>query len=113
LRAGLMAAACVASGTSQIQETVYPDRFSHVMEMCRLGADIKVSTDKATINGVSQLRGAEVMASDIRAGAGIALACLAARGKSELLRVYHVDRAYCRLEEKLSSVGADIDRVSS
>ncbi len=113
LQAGLMAAACVASGTSQIQETVYPDRFSHVMEMCRLGADIKVSTDKATINGVSQLRGAEVMASDIRAGAGIALACLAARGKSELLRVYHVDRAYYRLEEKLSSVGADIDRVSS
>ena len=113
LQPALMAAACVASGTSHIRETVYPDRFSHTMEMCRLGADINVASNEATINGVAQLRGAEVMASDIRAGAGIALACLVAQGRSELLRVYHIDRAYYRLEEKLSSVGADITRVNS
>ena len=106
----LMAATCVAAGTSAIKETVYKDRFSHTMEMRRLGADINVSGDEATVRGVRQLQGAEVMASEIRGGAGIALACLAARGKSELLRVYHIDRAYYRLEEKLSSLGADIER---
>jgi len=112
LQASLMAATCLASGTSYIQETVYVDRFAHTMELRRLGADITVSSSEAIIHGTEELHGAEVMAPDIRAGAGITLACLAARGKSGVLRVYHIDRAYHRLEEKLSSLGADIKRVA-
>ncbi len=110
LQACLMAATCIASGTSHIKETVFADRFSHTMEMRRLGADISVSNAEAIVNGVEGLQGAEVMAPDIRAGAGIVLACLAAKGKSEVLRIYHIDRGYYRLEEKLSSLGADINR---
>ncbi|NOY89343.1 MAG: UDP-N-acetylglucosamine 1-carboxyvinyltransferase, partial [FCB group bacterium] len=110
LQACLMATTCLSSGTSHIRETVFKDRFSHTMELRRLGADVTVSSDEALVNGVKVLQGAEVMASDIRAGAGIVLACLAARGKSELLRVYHIDRGYNKLDEKLSSLGADIKR---
>ncbi len=106
----LMSLATVASGTSHIRETIYEDRLRHTMELKRLGADISVTSDEATINGINKLKGASVMASDIRAGAGLAVACLAAEGTSELLRVYHIDRAYCRLEEKLLSLGADIKR---
>jgi UDP-N-acetylglucosamine 1-carboxyvinyltransferase len=112
LQAAITAVACTASGTSHIRETVFVDRFSHTMEFHRLGADISVSAGEAIVNGVETLLGAEVMAPDIRAGAGIVLACLAARGKSGVLRVYHVDRAYHRLELKLSELGADITRVS-
>ncbi len=110
LQACLLAATCVASGTSHIKETVFLDRFAHTMEMRRLGADITVANAEAIVNGVDKLTGAEVMAPDIRAGAGIVLACLAAKGKSEVLRVYHIDRGYYRLEEKLRSLGADISR---
>lgn len=113
LQACLMAANCVASGTSRIRETVFEDRFSHTMELRRLGADVEVSSDEAIIRGVSELNGAEVMASDIRAGAGIVLACLAARGQSEVLRVYHIDRGYYRLEQHLAELGGDIMRVSA
>ncbi len=113
LQACLMATACRASGTSRIKETVFKDRFTHTMEMRRLGADITVSSDEAIVHGTKELYGAEVMASDIRAGAGIVLACLAARGRSEVLRVYHIDRGYNRMEEKLSSLGADIVRVTA
>ncbi len=112
LQACIMAATCVASGTSYVKETVFKDRFTHTMELRRLGADVTVSSDEAIIHGVPELQGAEVMASDIRAGAGIIIAGLAARGKSEVLRVYHVDRGYNKLEEKLSSLGADIQRVN-
>jgi UDP-N-acetylglucosamine 1-carboxyvinyltransferase len=112
LQACIMAVASLSSGTSHIRETVFKDRFSHTMELRRLGADVNVSSDEAIINGVPELLGAEVMASDIRAGAGIILACLAAKGKSEVLRVYHVDRGYNSLEEKLLSLGADIQRVN-
>ncbi|RKX30070.1 MAG: UDP-N-acetylglucosamine 1-carboxyvinyltransferase [Candidatus Zixiibacteriota bacterium] len=111
LQACIMAAACVGSGTSHITETVFEDRFSHTMEMRRLGAGIDISSNEAIITGVKELHGAEVMASDIRAGAGIVLACLAAKGRSDVLRVYHVDRGYYKLEEKLSSLGADIVRI--
>jgi UDP-N-acetylglucosamine 1-carboxyvinyltransferase len=111
LQACIMAAACISSGTSYIRETVFVDRFSHAMELRRLGADISVSSGEAAVNGVGRLSGAEVMAPDIRAGAGIVLACLAAAGKSGIQRVYHVDRGYYRLEEKLSALGADIKRV--
>jgi UDP-N-acetylglucosamine 1-carboxyvinyltransferase len=110
LQACIMAAACVASGTSHIKETVFNDRFSHTMEMRRLGAEVTISSDEAIVTGVDHLDGASVMAPDIRAGAGLVLACLAARGRSEILRVYHVDRGYYRLEEKLASLGAGITR---
>jgi len=113
LQACIMALCCVASGTSRIKETVFSDRFSHTMEMRRLGADIMISSDEAIVNGVKQLRGAEIMASDIRAGAGIVLAALAAKGPSEILRVYHIDRGYNSLEDKLSLLGADIERVGA
>jgi UDP-N-acetylglucosamine 1-carboxyvinyltransferase len=111
LQACIMAAACVADGTSHIRETVFSDRFSHTMEMRRLGASITVTGDEAIIFGTDQLHGAEIMASDIRAGAGIVLAALAAPGHSEVLRVYHIDRGYHRLEEKLSALGADVKRI--
>lgn len=112
LQACIMACTCKSSGTSHIVETVFEDRYSHTMEMRRLGADIKITSSEAVITGVKELNGAEVMASDIRAGAGIVLACLSAKGKSEVLRVYHVDRGYYRIEEKLLSLGADIVRTN-
>ncbi|MBD3332916.1 UDP-N-acetylglucosamine 1-carboxyvinyltransferase [candidate division GN15 bacterium] len=113
LQACGMAAATISSGTSGIRETVFTDRFSHAMELRRLGADIVTTGGEAVVHGVESLTGAEVMAPDIRAGAGIVLACLAAQGTSEVLRVYHIDRGYDRLEEKLASLGADIARVAS
>ncbi len=111
LQACIMAAASVADGTSHVVETVYPDRFSHTMELRRLGANIAVASSEAIVSGVDRLHGASVMAGDIRGGAGITLACLAATGRSEVLRVYHIDRAYCHLEEKLSALGVDIKRM--
>jgi UDP-N-acetylglucosamine 1-carboxyvinyltransferase len=113
VQASIMTLASLASGTSQIRETVFEDRFTHVMELARLGADIKVSGDRATINGVARLKGAEVMASDIRAGAGLTLAGLAADGTTEVLRVYHIDRGYDHFEKKLAKLGAEIKRVKS
>jgi UDP-N-acetylglucosamine 1-carboxyvinyltransferase len=100
-------------GISRIRETIFEDRFSHIMELRRLGADISVSGNEATIKGVDKLGGATVMASDIRAGAGLVIAGLAAAGVTEILRVYHIDRGYCGLEEKLLSVGADIVRTTA
>ncbi len=111
LQACIMAASCISTGTSHIKETVFIDRFSHAMELRRLGAEIAVMSSEAAVTGIKELRGAEVMAPDIRAGAGITLACLAALGKSEVLRVYHIDRGYYRLEEKLAALGANIARA--
>jgi UDP-N-acetylglucosamine 1-carboxyvinyltransferase len=111
LQPQIMALAALASGTSHIKETVFESRFTHIMELIRLGADIKTANDEATITGVSQLKGASVMASDIRAGAGLITACLAASGTSEILRVYHIDRGYEKIEEKLCRLGAKIKRV--
>ena len=108
----VLALSTVAAGTSNIKETVFEDRFGHIMELRRLGANVNVTLNEATVSGVDSLKGASVMASDIRAGAGLTLACLAAEGTSELHRVYHIDRGYDRLDEKLSSLGADIKRVS-
>jgi UDP-N-acetylglucosamine 1-carboxyvinyltransferase len=112
LQAAAMAVAAVGKGTSYIRETVFTERFTHVMEMQRLGADITVSGDEAVINGVSRLNGASVMASDIRAGAGLVVAALAARGDSEILRVYHIDRGYQNIESKLQGLGGNIERVA-
>ncbi|MEW5794721.1 MAG: UDP-N-acetylglucosamine 1-carboxyvinyltransferase [Candidatus Zixiibacteriota bacterium] len=113
LQACISAACAIATGTSHIRDTVFVDRFAHAMEFRRLGADISAAGGEAVINGVERLQGAGVMAPDIRAGAGIALACLVAHGQSELSRVYHLDRAYYRLEEQLSRLGADIKRMKA
>jgi UDP-N-acetylglucosamine 1-carboxyvinyltransferase len=113
LQACLMAVLIRADGISRIRETVFEDRFSHVMELRRLGADIAVAGGEATINGVKRLDGTMVMASDIRAGAGLVIAGLSATGKTDILRVYHIDRGYYRLEEKLCSLGADILRTAA
>ena len=113
LQAAFMSLCCVADGSSHVRETVFEDRFTHVMELTRLGASIKVAGDEATIKGVSELSGASVMASDIRAGAGLVIAALAARNTTEVLRVYHIDRGYMQMEKRLEALGADIQRVDS
>ncbi len=106
----IMAALTIAEGTSVIWERIFENRFIHVMELQRLGANITISGDRATVVGVENLDGATVMASDIRAGAGLVIAGLAARGKTVVKRVYHIDRGYQRLEERLRLLGASIER---
>jgi len=113
LQAALMSLCCVADGTSHVRETVFEDRFTHVMELTRLGASIKVAGDEATIKGVSELSGASVMASDIRAGAGLVIAALAAANTTEVLRIYHIDRGYVQMEQRLQALGADIERIDT
>jgi UDP-N-acetylglucosamine 1-carboxyvinyltransferase len=102
----------VASGTSMITEGMYENRFTHVPELQRMGADIGVEGRNATVNGVKRLSGAMVMASDIRAGAALVLAGLAAEGETHVSRVYHIDRGYEHIENKLRLLGADIERVN-
>ncbi len=111
LQAQLMALMCVADGAATITETIFENRFMHVPELQRMGADITVHNASATIRGVKKLKGAQVMATDLRASVSLALAGLAAEGETILNRVYHLDRGYERLEEKLSACGADIERV--
>ena len=101
----------LANGTSTVTDTIYLDRFKHVPELVRLGANINVKENSAIIKGVSKLVGAKVMSTDLRASASLVLAGLAAEGTTEVLRVYHLDRGYQRIEEKLRSLGADIKRV--
>lgn len=101
----------LSGGVSTITDTIYIDRFKHVPELLRLGANITVSENSAVVQGVKQLDGAKVMSTDLRASASLVLAGLAARGTTEVLRVYHLDRGYQRIEEKLKSLGADIERV--
>lgn len=111
LQACFVALATIADGTSHMRETVFEDRFGHCMELMRLGAQIRINGDVATIDGVPRLNGATVMASDIRAGAGLVTACLAAEGKSEVRRIYHIERGYDALPEKLRQAGASIEKV--
>jgi len=106
-----MALSCVAKGTSVITETVFEKRFVHIGDLKRMGADIKVEGHSAIIKGVKKLSAAPVMASDLRGGAALILAGLVAEGTTELSRIYHLDRGYIKLEEKLTSLGADIKRV--
>ncbi|HID95338.1 MAG TPA: UDP-N-acetylglucosamine 1-carboxyvinyltransferase [Candidatus Latescibacteria bacterium] len=101
---------CIASGSSVISDTVFPDRFTHVAELNRLGAQIMLEDKVAVVKGVEELRGAPVMASDIRAGAALVMAGLVARGQTQISRIYHIDRGYERIEEKLSALGAQIRR---
>jgi UDP-N-acetylglucosamine 1-carboxyvinyltransferase len=112
LQPNFTAVAAVADGVSRIRETVFEDRFAAAMELKRMGAIVNISSNEATIEGVERLQGTSVMASDIRAGAGLVTAALAADGETQIRRIYHVDRGYYRIEEKLSSLGADIQRVS-
>jgi len=101
-----------AEGISKITDTIYIDRFSHVPELIRLGADISIKENTAIVKGVKKLKGAKVMSTDLRASASLVLAGLAAEGTTEVLRVYHLDRGYQRIEEKLRALGADIERVT-
>ena len=112
LQAQLMAMMAVGNGLSVITETVFENRFMHVSEMMRMGADIVIQGKSAIVRGVAKLHGAPVMATDLRASASLILAGLAAEGTTTLSRVYHIDRGYQRIEQKLSALGADIRRVA-
>ncbi len=113
LQAQTMALMTVADGASMITETIFENRFMHVPELRRMGASINLHGGSAMVRGVDRLTGAQVMASDLRASASLVLAGLAAEGETLINRVYHLDRGYERLEEKLAGVGADIERVEA
>jgi UDP-N-acetylglucosamine 1-carboxyvinyltransferase len=113
LQAQLMALMSKAKGTSHITETIFENRFMHVQELARLGARIHLDGMRATIEGVKRLKGAPVMATDLRASVSLVIAALAAEGETMVNRVYHLDRGFERLEEKLSRCGAQIERISS
>jgi UDP-N-acetylglucosamine 1-carboxyvinyltransferase len=112
LQSPLMALMCIADGASMITETIYENRFMHVPELARMGANIVVQGNSALVRGVKKLKGAPVMATDLRASIALVLAGLIAEGETHVSRIYHLDRGYERLEEKLRNVGADIERVS-
>ena len=112
MQAQFMSMLALADGTSMLTETIFENRYMHVPELARMGADIEVRGRTAIVKGVDALAGASVMATDLRASMSLVLAGLAARGETKVLRVYHLDRGYERLEEKLRGVGADIERVS-
>jgi UDP-N-acetylglucosamine 1-carboxyvinyltransferase len=111
MQAQIMALLCLASGRSLVEERVFENRFMHVAELQRMGARIAVHGSLATVTGVAGLSGAKVMATDLRASASLVLAGLAARGVTEVLRIYHIDRGYEDIVRKLSGVGARIQRV--
>jgi UDP-N-acetylglucosamine 1-carboxyvinyltransferase len=111
MQAQFMALMATASGASMITETIFENRFMHVPELCRMGADINVHGASAIVRGVERLSGAEVMATDLRASVSLVLAALAAEGETVVNRVYHIDRGYERIEEKLARLGAAIERV--
>jgi UDP-N-acetylglucosamine 1-carboxyvinyltransferase len=113
LQAQLIALMCMASGTSTIRETIFENRFMHVQELARLGARIDLKGDTAFVTGVAGLTGAQVMATDLRASVSLVIAGLAAEGETLIGRVYHLDRGFERIEEKLRQCGAQIDRLSS
>lgn len=111
LQAQFMALMTLSHGTSTIRETIFENRFMHVQELARLGADIHLDGQKATINGVERLTGAQVMATDLRASVSLIIAGLAAEGETIVNRVYHLDRGFEYLEEKLSACGAEVERL--
>ncbi|NEW86159.1 MULTISPECIES: UDP-N-acetylglucosamine 1-carboxyvinyltransferase [Rhodopseudomonas] len=112
LQAQLMALMTRAKGASHITETIFENRFMHVQELARFGAKISLDGETATIDGVERLRGAPVMATDLRASVSLVIAALAAEGETMVNRIYHLDRGFERLEEKLSACGANIERIS-
>jgi UDP-N-acetylglucosamine 1-carboxyvinyltransferase len=113
LQAQFMALMTRASGTSRITETIFENRFMHVQELVRLGARINLDGETATIEGVDRLKGAPVMATDLRASVSLVIAALAAEGETMVNRVYHLDRGFERLEDKLARCGAAIERISA
>jgi UDP-N-acetylglucosamine 1-carboxyvinyltransferase len=112
MQAQLMTLACLTEGTSTIEETIFENRFMHAAELLRMGADIATTARIATVKGKGGLSGAAVMASDLRASAALVLAGLAAKGITQVLRIYHLDRGYENLVGKLRAVGARIGRVA-
>jgi UDP-N-acetylglucosamine 1-carboxyvinyltransferase len=111
MQAQFMVLMCLARGLSVISETIFENRFIHVSELQRMGADIRIQENAAIIQGVESLSGAPVMATDLRASASLILAGLAAEGVTEVSRVYHLDRGYEGLDKKLAKLGANIKRV--
>jgi len=111
MQAQLMAMDCVAEGTGTITETIFENRFMHAQELQRLGADISIHDNTAVVKGVEHLLGANVMATDLRASASLVVAGLVAQGETLIDRIYHLDRSYEALEQKLSGLGAKIVRV--
>ena len=113
LQAQMMALLCTATGTSVLEEKIFENRFMHAPELARMGAHIEVHGGHATVTGVERLRGARVMATDLRASVSLILAGLAAEGETVVSRVYHLDRGYERVEEKLRACGAQIERIKA
>jgi UDP-N-acetylglucosamine 1-carboxyvinyltransferase len=113
MQAQIMVLSCLAEGESTIHETIFENRFMHVPELARMGADIETDGSSAVIRGPRQLEGAQVMATDLRASASLVIAGLVARDETEVLRVYHLDRGYEHMEEKLAGAGADAVRVAT
>jgi len=113
LQAQLLALMSLAEGTSTVRETIFENRFMHVQELARLGAHIDLKGDTAVVTGVKSLRGAQVMATDLRASVSLVIAGLAAEGETVINRVYHLDRGFERIEEKLGRCGAEIERLTS
>jgi UDP-N-acetylglucosamine 1-carboxyvinyltransferase len=111
MQAQFMAINCVAEGSSVIRETIFENRFMHAVELIRLGADIKIDANNAVVTGVPRLEGATVMATDLRASASLVIAGLVAQGETLIERIYHLDRGYERIEEKLTKLGAIVKRV--
>ena len=107
----MMAYMSIGSGLSVISETVFENRFMHVSELLRMGADIVIQGGNAIVRGVPMLHGAQTMATDLRASASLVLAALVAEGTTEISRVYHIDRGYQTIEKKFSALGADIKRM--
>ena len=112
MQAQFMAMNCIAQGTSRVTETIFENRYMHVQELNRLGASIEIEGHTAIVRGVDRLVGAPVMATDLRASAGLVIAAMAAEGDTLIDRIYHLDRGYDRMEVKLSALGANIKRVS-
>jgi UDP-N-acetylglucosamine 1-carboxyvinyltransferase len=112
LQAQLMALVSRAGGKSHIRETIFENRFMHVQELARLGADIQLDGQMATVTGVDRLKGAPVMATDLRASVSLVIAGLGAEGETIVNRVYHLDRGFERIEDKLGACGATIERLS-
>jgi UDP-N-acetylglucosamine 1-carboxyvinyltransferase len=112
MQAQFMALGCVADGVGTIVETIFENRFMHVLELQRLGADIGIDGNTAVVRGVARLSGARVMATDLRASASLVIAGLVADGETWVDRIYHLDRGYERMEQRLTQLGARIERVS-
>lgn len=111
MQSQITALMCVSEGQGVITEHIYPDRFNHIQELVRMGADITYEIPSIIVKGVPSLEGTEVMASDLRGGAALVIAALAAQNTSQILRIYHIDRGYENFEEKIQNIGGDIQRI--